>query len=347
MSVSPAIPAARGRVTLQNIAEKLSVSTATVSLALRDAPVVADATRRMVQQTARELGYSYNRSAAALRTARSDILAVGVHDVTNPYFAELLAIIEDVARESGRTLLLGTYAEDPTRQDQVLGMMREYRPDGMLICPAGGADRHALDHLVAAGIPVVQFCRELDGAGLDFVGSDDALGVRLAVSHLVDLGHTRIAMIGGTDTTSTGRSRRSAFVQETTARGLRSSPMMMPGGHGTRETGLAAMDALLALDEPPTAAFCFNDLCAFGGMLGLQRRGLTAGRDFALVGCDDVKEASLWQPGLTTIRTHHDRIGRAAVDLLTRRIAAPHAAPERILIAPTLVVRGSTDPARA
>src|SRR6478736_1776780 len=96
---------------LEMIAEKLDVSTATVSLALRDSPVVADATKLRVQSLARELGYIYNRSAASLRTARTNMIAVGFHDITNPYFAELLSAIEDAATAAGRSILLGTYGE--------------------------------------------------------------------------------------------------------------------------------------------------------------------------------------------------------------------------------------------
>ena len=139
--------AERGRVTLQVIADELAVSTATVSLALRDSPVVALETKQRVQRLARDLGYIYNRSAASLRTARTNMVAVGFHDITNPYFAELLAAIEDAAMAVGRTILLGTYGESLERQERVLRTLKEYRPDGMILCAAGGTTAADVAHL--------------------------------------------------------------------------------------------------------------------------------------------------------------------------------------------------------
>jgi len=162
--MSPRPPELSGaRVTLQRIAAELGVSTATVSLALRSSPLVADATRDRVQAVARDLGYVYNRSAASLRTARTNMIAVGVNDIVNPYFGELLAAIEETLAGSGHTVLLGTYSDDPAKQDRVLNTLKEYRPDGMIICPANGAEGESLSAVAATGIPVVQVTREIAG----------------------------------------------------------------------------------------------------------------------------------------------------------------------------------------
>ncbi len=337
--------ALRARVTLHDIALRLEVSTATVSLALRDAPVVADGTRRRVQALARELGYSYNRSAASLRTARSNMLGVGLHDITNPSVSAMLSAFEDAAVAAGQSIMLGIYAEDRARQERVLGTLREYRPDGMLVCPAAGTAPADYDPLVAAGIPVVQVIREVEGTGLDLVASDAAAMIRLAAGHLAGLGHRRVAMIGGLEATSTGRERRRAFRDALAGLGLSLDPALMIEGEGTRETGLIGARRLLGGGAPPTAMVCFNDLVAFGALLGLRHEGREAGREVSVVGCDDVPEAALWAPGLTTIRTRPDELGRRAAALLVRRVADPAGPPERIVLAPELVVRGSTRPA--
>jgi LacI family transcriptional regulator len=332
-----------GRVTLQVIAEQLSVSTATVSLALRNSPVVADLTKQRVQQLARDLGYIYNRSAASLRTARTNILAVAVHDITNPYFAEMLATIEEAASANGKTVLLGTYTENLGRQDRVLATLREYRPDGIIMCPAAGTDRANLDHLTMAGVPIVQIAREVDAPDLDFVGSDDARGTEVAIDYLIGLGHRRIAMIGGLQSTSTGRIRHETYRRVMDQNGL-FNPALIHEGAGTRETGFKGVQALLDQADAPTAALCFNDLVAFGTMLGLRQRGIDAGSDFSVIGSDDVKEAALWHPGLTTIRNRQEEMGRRATELLLRRIADPTAPARRILLEPSLVIRGTTAP---
>ncbi|QCI68148.1 LacI family DNA-binding transcriptional regulator [Phreatobacter stygius] len=333
---------ARGRVTLQHIADELGVSTATVSLSLRSSPLVAAATRDRVQAVARSLGYVYNRSAASLRTARTNMIAVGFNDIVNPYFGELLAAIEETLAGSGHTVLLGTYSDDPVKQDRVLGTLKEYRPDGMIVCPANGARAASLRDVADAGIPLVQVSREISGVGLDFVGSNDALGTEAALDHLFALGHRRIAIIGGTDAMSTGANRRNAYRTYLAAHGMAVEAALMVEGFGTRDLGFAAVHGLLDLTSPPTAAVCFNDLTAFGVMLGLRHRNREAGRDFSVVGCDDVKEAALWAPGLTTVKNHHADMGRRACERLLARMVNPALTPERIVIEPTLVVRGST-----
>ena len=123
------------------------------SLALRGSPLVAEATRERVRTIARSMGYSYNRSAASLRTDRTNIIGVVFHDITNPYFAELLAAIEETAGRHGRSILLGTYAEDIEKQARVLGSLAEYRPDGMILCSAGGSTAESLSPLTDAGVP--------------------------------------------------------------------------------------------------------------------------------------------------------------------------------------------------
>jgi LacI family transcriptional regulator len=339
-------PGDRGRVTLQVIAEKLAVSTATVSLALRDSPVVAQATRQKVQRVARELGYIYNRSAASLRTSRTNILAVAFHDVANPYFAEMLAAIDETVRSSGRTILLGTCNESIPRQENVLASLREYRPDGIIVCPVGGSTEESLRRIADSGIPVVQVAREVEGLDADFVGVDDAQCTALAVNHLVGLGHRRIAYLGGTDATSTGRIRHRSFIENMRKAGHPVDASLLLSGAGTRVTGLEGVDHLMALDEPPTAVVCYNDPVAFGAMHGLQRRGLQPGRDVSVTGSDDVNDAAIWVPSLTTINNQHIEMGRLAAELLMRRIMHPSLMPQRLMLEPRLVVRETTQPPR-
>lgn len=338
--------AARARVTLQIIADHLAVSTATVSLALRGSPLVAEATRQRVREIAREMGYSYNRSAASLRTDRTNILGVGFHDITNPYFAELLAAIEETAAAHGRSILLGTYAENRERQERVLTTLKEYRPDGMIICAAGGSDADTFAHLVAAGVPMVQLSREIAGADLDFVGSDDRHGTILAMEHLIGLGHRRIAFLGRRDDISTGFNRYAGYCEVLTGLGMPLDPAIVHSAPGTRENGMRGVQAVLDVADPPTAAVCFNDLTAFGAMLGLRHRGLEAGQDFSLVGCDDVQEAALWYPALTTIKNFQYEMGRKSAEFLLERIDDPGAQTRRLLLKPELVIRATTAPPR-
>lgn len=338
----PQAATGRARVTLQILADRLAVSTATVSLALRDSPLVAEATRTRVREIARAMGYSYNRSAAALRTDRTNIIGVGFHDITNPYFAELLAAIEETTTAQGRSVLLGTYAEDLERQQRVLNTLAEYRPDGMILCPASGSTAESLRPLTDAGIPIVQLSRELTGLDLDFVGSDDRHGTFQAMEHLIGLGHRRIAFICANDDISTGRNRYASYREMLTRHQLSHDPAIVYFGIGTRENGLRGIQHVLDAGEPPTAAFCMNDIAAFGAMLGLRHRGREAGRDFSIVGCDDVKEAAQWFPALTTVHNFQNEMGAKSAAFLLNRIANPSTPPQRLTLTPKLIVRGTT-----
>ncbi len=332
----------QARVTLQMIARKLAVSTATVSLALRDSPLVAESTKRKVKKAARDLGYVYNRSAAALRMARTNILAVALHNILNPYFAEILAAIEQRAIEQGRTVMFGSCAGDTDRQERVLTTLREYRPDGLLFCPTAGTRAENLDHLIASGIPVVQLVREIEDTGFDFVGLDDEAAAVMAVEHLLALGHTRIAMLGGSLSVSTGRARHAGYAKAIRAAGLSLDASLHVQGAETRDAGISGVHWLMERRDPPTAIYCYNDLTALGAMVGMRQHGLEPGRDVSIIGCDDIAEAGASFPGLTTVRGNHVEMVHKAIDLLNERMIDPVAQQKRLRVAPQLVVRGST-----
>ncbi len=324
------------------IARQLAVSTATVSLALRDSPLVADATKRKVKKTARDLGYTYNRSAAALRMSRTNILAVALHNILNPYFAEILAAVEQKAIESGRTVMFASCAGDNERQERVLTNLREYRPDGLLFCPTNDTSSEDLDHLIASGIPVVQIVREIEDTGFDFVGVDDEKASTLAVDHLISLGHTRIAMLGGSLNVSTGRARHAGYCRALADAGITPDASLHVQGPETREAGINGAHWLLERRNRPTAIYCYNDLTALGAMVGMRQQGIEPGRDVSIIGCDDIAEAAASYPGLTTVRGNHVEMVHRAVELLGERMNNPTMPQKRMRVTPALVVRGTT-----
>jgi LacI family transcriptional regulator len=324
------------RVKLADIAKQLGLSTATVSLALRNNESVALDTRKLVQEAAKQGGYIYNRTAAAIRTGSSGMVAVGFNDITNPYFAELLEAIEGELRLAHRSILLGNYNDDLTRQAAFFKTITEYRPDGVIFCPAAGTKPVDLAPLIEQGIPFVLVSRYVEGLECDVSRSDDVAGAELAFEYLIQKGHKHIALIGGYDDLTTGKHRRETYEAVMKKHGLMASYHYE--GLGTRELGVKAIDALLKNEPRLTAAFCFNDITAFGAMLALKRHGRD---DFALIGCDDVKEAALWSPALTTVSNHQYEMGRKAAQLLLARIATPDKIYEHITIAPELILRGT------
>ncbi len=347
MNEQPKPPRGPQRLTLRDLAAHAGVSRATVSLVLAKSPLVAAKTRARVLESARVLGYVYNRGAANLRTRRTNTIGVSINELTNPYFTGLTSAIQKAFLALGRTVFLTDSEESVVQQDQFIATMREYNADGLAICPAQGTDVAAMQRLIEQAIPCVLISRDVPGSGLDYVGNANQHGMFMATEHLIKLGHRHIAMIGGTDRTSTGMERRAGHREALAAHGIALDEALVVQGPPTRVFGAATVRALLERDPAPTAAVCFNDVIAFGVMLGLRQIGREAGRDFAVVGYDDLAEAALWTPGLSTVEIDSHRTGTEAARLLLERIEEPNLPARRVVLQPRLIIRDSSCPPRA
>jgi LacI family transcriptional regulator len=330
-------------VTIREIAELTGVSVSTVSLVLRDSPLVAKRTREKVLAAIDKVGYVYNRSAASMRSRRSGVIAISVNDLANPYFAGLTSSVERALNQFDRTVLLSDAREDPDRQTRFIEKMREHSVDGLLLCPAHRTDMsQLLTQLRTAQLPCVLVSRDLPASGLDYVGYDHRYGMQLAVEHLIGLGHRRIAMLGGSRATWVGGQRLAGYRQALRAHGLDHDPELEIEGELTRVAGMELIERALSLHPAPTAAACANDVVAFGVMLGLRRRELVPGHDFSVTGTDDVAEAELWTPALTTVAIDFDVIGMHAARVLLQRIDDPGLDVQHLNLPVALKIREST-----
>ncbi|MCK0745143.1 LacI family DNA-binding transcriptional regulator [Chromohalobacter nigrandesensis] len=333
----------RQSVTLQDIAAHAGVSRSTVSLVLRESPLVAEATRTQVQASIKALGYVYNRGAAALRASRTFTLGVVVYDIANPFFGAMVAGIDSVLHRENYVSFLANSEDSPERQQRFLERMREQRVDGLLLCPAEGTDPALLTQLADWNMPCVQVLRHIGTPPFDYAGTDFELGVRQAVDHLVTLGHRRIVFLGGEAEHSATRTRHQGYRDAMHAQGLGEAQRIVRGPV-TRRTGFESIQTLMQESPRPTAVICHNDLMALGAMLGLQRLGLVPGEDCAVIGTDDIEEAALSLPPLTSVATHPFAIGEEAARLAMRRIANPGGAREQVVLKPRLQVRHSCAP---
>jgi DNA-binding LacI/PurR family transcriptional regulator len=327
------------KIKLSTIAEVLDVSTATVSLALRDNPLVAEKTREMIKLKARELGYIYNRRAASLRTSRSGILGVVVHDIMNPFFAEILSAIEDELNKNKQTFILSNHHDLPDKQREFLDTLLQLGADGVIMSPAIGTPPADILFCEDNGLPVVQIARSVDGVKTPVFRGDDTYGIGLVTNYLIGLGHKTIAMIGGTDQTSTGRDRYQGYVNALRNANIEVVPELRFQGPRTKKEGFEAASVFLNMPQKPTAAVCWNDLVAIGLMNGLARVGFTAGKDFSVTGYDDLEEAQITTPALTTVCNGQREVGRRAARALIERLAGVDVSVEHDLIKPELRVR--------
>ncbi|ARO15891.1 LacI family transcriptional regulator (plasmid) [Ketogulonicigenium robustum] len=330
---------------MEDIAKVAGVSRATVSLVVRNSPLVADQTRQRVAQVMADLDYVRNIGAAKLRSNNSHTIGVVVPNLVNSFFTEFLGGVEHVMGQHDRVVLLANSKDDPHIQDEILQRFRGHGVDGVILCPAEGTQTDLPQRMRSWGLPLVQALRHVGGDQTDYAGADYVNGVGLALRYLVELGHKRIAFLSVPAHTSARDDRLRGFhlaLQETGAEnaGILEADLKWGGAGG-------AVDALMALPTKPTAVLCFNDVLAAGLMLDLRRAGYKPGRDISVIGLDDLPMAELAFPPLTTVAMHPNLIGAGAARLLARRLAEPDAVPDHYTQAPNFVARESVADLRA
>lgn len=338
----------KGRVTVIDIAKAAGVSKSTVSLVLQNSVLVNEQTRLKVSAVMRDLGYVYNRGAANLRQSGSNskIIGVVVNDLTNGFFAELAVGVDTVVQSAGLVQFLSNTGESLDRQREVIASMREHGISGLIISPARATRAIDFKPLVAAGIPVVVVVRNVPGAKVSSLVSDNEAGINASVEHLASLGHSRIAFVGGFPDTAVFNERVVGYRDAIQSTGLEFDEQLIISSAPSRQGGADAIGQAMRISEKPTAAVCFNDAVAFGVCDGLRTLRLEPGRDFAVVGFDDVIEARAAVPALTTISVDPQGMGRRAAQLLLKQINSGKAEAESIVSSVRLVVRDSCGASR-
>jgi LacI family transcriptional regulator len=328
--------------TIADIAEFAGVSKSTVSLVLRNSGTIRPETARRVLDAARELGYVYNRAAAALRNVQNNLIGVIVNDLTNPFFVELLIGIEKVLSESGHVALMGHTAESLVIQDRVLASMREHGAAGLILSPASGTPPEIVAQARSWGMPAVLVVREVGDFDYDFVGSNGTSGMYGATGHLIGRGHRKIAYIGPRDSGMTSRARLGGYRAAMRDAGLAVAEDWIIDVSITPEGGQKGVAEVLRLADRPTAMVCYNDRVAIAVLNELSRRGLVAGRDIAVIGFDGIGDAAFCHPPLTTMAVDPHRQGELASRLLLGRLERSDVPPTKHVVEPELVVRETT-----
>ena len=330
------------KVTLSTIATHLNISIATVSLALRDSPLTASFTKQRVKTAAREMGYIYNRRAAALRTSKSGIIGVVIHEIMNPFFAEILIAIEDELRLNTQTFLLCNHRDRLDIQTDFIDTLMQFGADGVIISPAIGTSGDDIRKIEANNLPVVMIARGLEGVKVPTFRGDDKKGIYMATRHLLRSDHRDIAFIGGRRATSTGRDRRAGYLAALEEVGIEPRPEFQMGSESTRIAGYNCIKTMFAKGTKPTAIVCFNDLVAIGVMNGLHDLGLEPGKDVSVTGYDDISEAEIAGPALTSVWNGQQEVGKRAAKAMIAILAGEKPSRDPILIEPQLRIREST-----
>lgn len=335
-------PPPKPRPTIRNVAERAGVSKSLVSLVLRGSPHVSEHRREAVLQAARELGYRPNAVARSLVEGRTHLVGALVADLHNPFYAEFLDGLQESLHGEGLRLLIGSGRFDPAFEDEAVEAFLELRVDGLVLLGVAPSS-DTLAEAAAYTPTVVVGERDVELHGVDIVVDDDQLGARLAVDHLVQHGHRRIAHIEGTPS-SAARFRCEGYLVAMRRHGL-APYIMVEQSDFSEEGGRTAALALLRRDPRPTAVFAANDLVALGVLTAAKEMGLRVPEDLSIVGYDNTHLAALNHISLTSIDQPRRAMGRSAAALLSDRIAEPGKASRLREVTPSIVIRQSSGPA--
>jgi LacI family transcriptional regulator len=334
----------RSAAGVKDVAAAAGVSLGTVSNVLNRPELVSTTTRAKVEQAMESLGLVRNESARQLRAGSSRILAYLMLDAGNPFFTDVARGIEDAAREAGLSVFLCNSNEDAGREADYLDLLEQQRVQGVLITPVD-PDSSRLTTLPARGTPVVVVDRAIDDGEHCSVAVDDVLGGEVALAHLIELGHTRIAYVGGPTNIGQVTDRRQGARQALERAGLPAGNLVeLVTSALTVAEGRGAGQRLagLPLERRPTAAFCANDLLALGLLQQCVSLGLRVPEDLAIIGYDDIEFAAAAAVPLTSVRQPRQLLGKTAAELLLDESANPDHEHQRVTFTPELVVRTST-----
>lgn len=327
--------------TMKQVAERVGVSTSTVSHVINGTRAVSEEVRARVLATIDEMGYIPNAMARSLKNDKSRTIGVSIPDNTNPSFAELLRGIEDAAFEVGYNIMLCNGYEDAGRQASHLRSLIEKRIDGLILV-AGAAGAALAPLLASQRVPIVLAEHEVAAVDTDFIGLDHEATGHAAARHLIGLGHRRIACVAGPRAEPHSRERITGLRRALDEEGIGLAPGYLIHGTPDCAGGHDAVRALLELATPPTAIFACNDLMALGGLCAASEAGVAVPGQLSVVGGDDLGMAAFATPRLTTVAQPIHALGRRLTELLVGRIHGEAGPRRRQRLRGSLVVRQST-----
>ncbi|SPH17198.1 Maltose regulon regulatory protein MalI [Defluviimonas aquaemixtae] len=314
------------RPTIVDVAREAGVSKSTVSLVLRNSPLVRSETRAQVRAAMAEIGYVYNRAAANLRSANAGLIGLVINDLRNPFFTEFATSLQMALSARGYAAVMANTDEDARLQAQVVGAMIEHGVSAFIISPAYGEESATFGAIERAAIPAMQVLRGVEPRRelFPFAAPDYVAGSRLATEHLVRAGARRVAFVGGLEGRDVTRERMSGYRSVLSEAGM--EPLVLTG-RASRAFGREAARRLAHEHRGVDAALCFNDLVALGMLSGCAEIDRDVGREFKIVGFDDIEDCAQTWPSLSSV--HCDiagfgaRIAATVVDWLEEGTAPP------------------------
>lgn len=281
--------------------------------------MVAASTRTLVAEAVERYGYRPNSIARSLRKGRTQTIGLIVSDIQNPFYAAVTRAAEREAARHNYSLVISNADENAANESRALNLLGELQVAG-IIHGSTGANLDILQTLSAKGIPIVDIDRASGLAEADTVLVDNARGAELAARHLLNLGHSHIAIITGPQHLTTGYERLKGFRETLASAGVALADPYLKVGNFQEDSGYEAAMALLALREPPTALFVANNEMMAGALSALHELSIRVPTDISLISFDDVRWAKYVDPPLTIIAQPTEQIGTLAASLLFERL---------------------------
>jgi DNA-binding LacI/PurR family transcriptional regulator len=326
-------------IRLTDVAERASVSTATVSRVLNGLGPTSEDVRARVLRAAKELDYHPNWLARSLRARRTNTVGLVLPDIENPFFTSLVKGAERAAGTRGWNLILCNSDEDVEREEALVRTLAERKIDGLLLCAAAGP--HDFLARYQGHLPIVAVNRLIPGASVPSVTADNAQGAYDAASHLLAKGLRPLALLLGTPDLSTTESRLAGCRRAAAAFGVAPEGLLLKVGYGRTHEGYKAAAECLDETPRPRAIVAFNNLMAEAALRAIHDRGLRCPEDVALIGFDDFRSAAAMTPPLTVVEQDPIGMGERAVEILGDIVGTGDAAAPSTVLPARLLLRGS------
>jgi DNA-binding LacI/PurR family transcriptional regulator len=330
-------------ISIKDIARAAHVSHSTVSRALRNSPLVNPKTAARVRRIAEKHHYVASSVARSLVTRRTNTIGVVVTSIADPFAGEVVAGIDEYALANGYSVILAASQGDPEREFRSVQSFYERRVDGVVVM-ASRVGAEYLSWLSEMKAPIVLVNSHHRGDFEYSVRINNVAGAKLAIGHLLELGHRRIAYMGDEFGFQSDSERLEGYREAIESAGITFDSQLVAYADGTSARGLAAMSQILSLSKRPTAVFCYNDREALGAMRAIREHALKIPDDISVIGFDDLFLSSYTDPPLSTIRQPKHEMGRHATEILFKLLNGEK--PESEICDGTLIVRGSTAPTR-
>jgi LacI family transcriptional regulator len=336
---------AKQKINIKDVAAAANVHPSTVSRVLNPATrsMVSTDVADRVTRIADKMGYSRSPVASSLRTGKSYTIGVIIPDLSNPVFPPVVRGIERTLGAEGYIALLADSDNNPKSERAIFDSMKARNIDGLIMATAHTEDP-IVDACINENVPVVLVNRTVDSHQVTAVINNDELGIQMAVAHLVELGHEKIAFLGGPKNTSTGRDRRQAFETQGQSGSFDFDRKLLKSCDTFSEkAGFGGTIELLDTGRLFTAIVAANDMLAIGCYDALRERGLVCPDDISVTGFNDMPFVDRLSPPLTTLHIPHDELGVQAANCLLAAIRDPDSTARTVRLNPELVVRGSSD----